>query len=99
MNAASAEELAMRRRLLLARVALQRVELKVSVEALELAASPVHRIRRWAAGWREHPSRGLLFVAGLFALRRIGIRRAARLALTAWQMWQSMGLSGATRRP
>ncbi|HEV8689219.1 MAG TPA: hypothetical protein VGQ91_02900 [Ideonella sp.] len=99
MNAARAEALAMRRQLLLARVALQRVELQCSVQALELAASPMHRIRRWAADWREHPSRVLLFAGALVALRRIGLRRVARLALTAWQMWRTMGFSGAARWP
>lgn len=92
MKAASSQTLALRRELLLARVALQRLELREGLHTLGEAASPLGAARRWAAGWREHPTRVLLGFALVITLRRIGFRRVARHALTAWRMWRTMNL-------
>lgn len=89
---ARSEALALRRELLLARVALQRLDLRADVRALGEAASPWGAARRWANGWRDHPTRLLLAVALVVGLRRFGLRRVTRHALTAWQWWRTMGL-------
>ena len=88
---ARSEALALRRELLLARITLQRMELQEAVLVLGEAASPWAAVRRWTAGWREHPSRLLMLAGLLMGLRRIGLRRVTRHALTAWRVWRTMG--------
>ena len=90
MKASRSQTLALRHELLLARIALQRLELREGLDATFEAVSPSRFVGRFAAGLREHPTRLVWVLAAVVALRRIGLRHVARHALTAWRMWRTM---------
>ncbi len=95
-----AELLALKRRLLVHRVALQRLSLRRDAAALQQALSPAVLAARGLAGVQRRPAWWLAGAAALLALRRLGTRRLLRHLFTGWQLWQAArGWRGGGRDP
>ncbi|HJV61370.1 MAG TPA: hypothetical protein VJ743_10525 [Albitalea sp.] len=90
MSRRSRRELALQRELLVLRCDLQRLQLHRDLVMLSQALSPAAWTARAWDGLRAHPSRWLLPVAALFALRRTPLRGALAAGLALWRSWRRM---------
>jgi len=88
MSFSRADELAMRRQLLMIGTSIQRLRLQRDVDVLASAANPATLVRRAWQQIRARPSLAVLPIAALLVLRRAGGRKIVTLALFLWQSWR-----------
>ncbi|CAG0953694.1 hypothetical protein GPROT1_00286 [Gammaproteobacteria bacterium] len=90
MRLSRADELALRRRLLVLDAAIKRLQLQRDLGQLGAAAQPAALMRRaWSVTTRERPALLLLAPLALWAMRtRAGLRVAGMVPLL-WRAWRS----------
>ena len=95
VNSRRLQELTVRRELLLARVALQRVRLSIELRNLD---KPIRMVDGGIAAVRVLKSHPLLVAAGVAAVTVAGRRRIAAWVGRGWVVWRSVRtLSGWSR--
>ena len=90
MTFSRADELALRRRLLVLDASVQRLRLRRDADVLAATLNPVALALRAWQRVRTRPTLALLPLAALVALRFAGVRRIAAQGLLWWRGWHAV---------